>query len=216
MKGRAALLLSWLFAEAGCGGAEGPLVAFLGDSLTSGWRLPASLAYPAILGGRLQEKGRPVRILNAGVSGETAAEGARRVSAVLRRKPDVLVVALGINDGLRGLPVETTEAALRRVIEDARAGGVHVLLLGMRIPAGPDGGDYARRFGEIYPRLAAEYDVPLVPFLLEDVAGRRELNYPDGLHPNGAGHERLAETVRPELERVLDELRNEQATAGRP
>jgi acyl-CoA thioesterase I len=216
MKGRAILLLSWLSAEAGCVGAKGPLVAFLGDSLTSGWRLPPSEAYPAILGRLLQEQGRPVRILNAGVSGETAAQGARRLPGVLRRKPDVLVVALGINDALRGLPVETTESALRGIVEDARAAGVRVLLVGARISSRARGEDYARRFADIYPRLSAELQVPLVPFLLEGVAGRRELNYPDGLHPTAAGHERLAETVRPELERVLDEVRNGKETARRP
>jgi acyl-CoA thioesterase-1 len=216
MKGRAVLLLSWLVAEAGCTGSEGPLVAFLGDSLTSGWRLSTSEAYPAILGRLLREKGRPVRVLNAGVSGETATEGARRLSDVLGRKPDVLVVALGINDGLRGLPLEATESALRRILEEARAAGALVLLVGMRVPPGLHGEDYARRFGDIYPRIAAEHKVPLVPFLLEGVAGRRELNYPDGLHPNAAGHARLAETVRPHLELLLAEVRNPRATESRP
>jgi len=205
MKGRAALVLSWLFAEAGCAG-KGPLVAFLGDSLTSGWELPAAQAYPAVLGRILREKNRPVRILNAGVSAETATKGARRLPAVLRQEPDVLVVALGINDGLRGLPLHDTEAALRGIVESARAAGVRVLLVGMRIPPGPHGEAYARRFGEIYPRLAAEYRVPLVPFLLDGVAGRADLNYSDGLHPNAGGHARLAENVRPHLELLLAEV----------
>lgn len=205
MKGREALVLWWVLAEAACAG-RGPLVAFLGDSLTSGWKLPAAQAYPAVLGRVLGEKHRPVRILNAGVSGETAGQGGRRLPAVLRRKPDVLVVALGINDGLHGLPLEATESALRQIVESARAAGVRVLLAGMRIPSGKHGEEYARRFGEIYPRLAAEHKVPLVPFLLEGVAGRRELNYPDGLHPNAAGHARLAENVRPHLEVLLAEV----------
>ena len=192
-------------AGAGCDG-RGPLVAFLGDSLTSGWKLPSSQAYPAVLGGVLREKGRPVRILNAGVSGETAAQGAMRLPAVLRRRPDVLVVALGINDAVRGLPLDATESALRGIVEGARAAGLHVLLAGLRIPAGRHGEEYARRFGEIYPRLAAEYRVPLVPFLLEGVAGRPELNYRDGLHPNAAGHARCAENVRPHLEQILAEV----------
>lgn len=209
MRGRAALVLSWLFAEAGCGG-EGPLVAFLGDSLTSGWKLPASEAYPAVLGRRLRERNRPVRVQNAGVSGETAAEGARRLPAVLGPRPDVLVVALGINDGLRGLPTEATESALRQIVERARAAGARVLLVGMRIPSGAHGEDYARRFGALYPRLAAEYKVPLVPFLLEGVAGHAELNFTGGLHPNAAGHERLAENVRPHLELLLAEVKTPQ------
>ncbi len=206
MRGRLVLVMSWLLAEAGCGGGRGPLVAFLGDSLTSGWRLSAEEAYPAILRRTLAEKGRPVRVLNAGVSGETAAEGARRLPKVLALKPDVLVVALGINDGLRGLPLEMTESALRGIVRDAQAAGALVLLAGMRIPARPGAEEYARRFGEIYPRLAAEYKVPLVPFLLEQTAGHAELNYPDGLHPNDAGHRRLAETVRPHLELLLAQV----------
>jgi acyl-CoA thioesterase-1 len=206
MRARAALVLSWLLADAACGGQRGPLVAFLGDSLTSGWRLSAEEAYPAVLRRTFAGKGRPVRVLNAGVSGETAAQGARRLPGVLARRPDVLVVALGINDGLRGLPTEATEAALRGIVKDAQAAGALVLLVGMRIPSGPGGEEYARRFGEIYPRLAAEHNVPLVPFLLEQTAGHTELNYPDGLHPNAAGHQRLAETVRPHLELLLAQV----------
>jgi acyl-CoA thioesterase-1 len=206
MKGRAVLVLSWLLGASGCTEGPGPLVAFLGDSLTSGWRLPEEEAYPALVGRLLAEKGRPIRVLNAGVSGETAAEGARRLPAILEKDPSVLVVALGINDGLRGLPLDAMEAALRRIVEEARGAGVRVLLAGMEIGAERNGEDYARRFGDVYPRLAAEYKVPLVPFLLQDVAGRRELNHRDGLHPNAAGHRRIAETVTPHLELVLAEV----------
>jgi acyl-CoA thioesterase-1 len=205
MRGRSVLVLSWLLAEAGCGG-RGPLVAFLGDSLTSGWRLSAEEAYPAILRRSLAEKGRPLRVLNAGVSGETAAGGAQRLPGILTRKPDVLVIALGINDGLRGLPVEATESALRGIVREAQAAGALVLLVGMRIPPRAGGEEYARRFGEIYPRLAAEHKVPLVPFLLEQTAGHVELNFPDGLHPNATGQRCLAETVRPHLELLLAQV----------
>ena len=198
-------MLSFLVAEAGCEGKR-PLVAFLGDSLTSGWQLPATQAYPAVLGRLLEERKRPVRILNAGVSAETAAQAARRLPDVLRQRPDVLVVALGINDGIRGLPLDDMERALREIVEGARAAGARVLLVGMRIAAQTHGEEYAQRFGEVYSRLAAEYRVPLVPFLLEGVAGRRELNFPDLLHPNAAGQVRVAENVRPELEVLLAEL----------
>jgi acyl-CoA thioesterase-1 len=186
---------------AGCGG-RGPLVAFLGDSLTSGWRLPESEAWPARLGEDLRRRGHAVRVLNAGVSGETAAEGLARLDGVLGRRPDVLVVALGINDGLRGLPVADTEAALRAILDRARAAGVPVLLVGMRIA--PDD-ERARRFNDLYPRLAAELRLPWVPDLRAPVVGRPELLFPDGLHPNAAGHERLAEAVRPVLEQLLAE-----------
>lgn len=206
MKGRAALALSWLLAEPACVG-RGPLVAFLGDSLTSGWKIPASQAYPALLQRALRERDRRVRVLNAGVSGETAVEGARRLPDVLRRRPDVLVVALGMNDGLRGLPLDAAESALREIVESAQAAGVRVLLAGLRIPPGKYGEDYARRFGEIYPRLAAEYKVALVPFLLDGVAGHPELNHRDGIHPNAAGHARLALNVLPHLELLLAEVK---------
>jgi acyl-CoA thioesterase-1 len=178
-------------------------VAFLGDSLTSGWRLSEDEAYPAILGRTLAEHGRPVRVLNAGVSGDTTAQGLARLPAVLAHEPDVLVVALGVNDGDRGRPLEDTEAALRRILEESRAAGAALLLVGVRIPEDALGAEYARCFEEMYARLAAEYKVALVPDLLAGVAGHAELLFRDGLHPNAAGHLRLAETLRPHLELVL-------------
>lgn len=184
---------------------RGPLVAFLGDSLTSGFKLPESQAYPAHVQRALRAKGRNVRVLNAGVSGDTVAQGLKRLPAVLRRKPDVLVVALGINDGLRGLPPEVTEDGLRQILARAQGAQVRVLLAGLRIPA-RHGEEHARRFGEIYPRLAAEFRVPLVPYLLEGVAGQPALNYHDGLHPTAEGQKRVAENVRPPLELLLAEV----------
>ena len=189
-----------------CHGGKGPLVAFLGDSLTSGWRLNEEETWPSLLGRALAADGRPIRVLNAGVSGETAAEGLARLPAVLAHEPDVLVVALGINDGLRGLSPENAESALRRILEDGRAAGARLLLVGTRIPAERHGVDYARRFEEIYTRLAAELKVDLVPDLLAGVSGHPELLFPDALHPNPAGHARLAETVRPHLALVLATL----------
>jgi acyl-CoA thioesterase I len=187
---------------------RGPLVAFLGDSLTSGWKLPESQAYPALVQRALRAKGREVRVLNAGVSGDTAAQGLKRLPAVLRRKPDVLVVALGINDGLRGMPPEVTEAGLRQILVRAQAAHVRVLLAGLRISAS-HGDEHARRFGEIYPRLAAELRVPLVPFLLEGVAGQPALNYRDGLHPTAEGQTLLARNVLASIELLLAEVEAE-------
>jgi acyl-CoA thioesterase-1 len=186
-----------------CHAGEGPLVAFLGDSLTSGWRIREEEAWPALLRETLAAEGRPIRVLNAGVSGETAAEGLARLPGVLAQEPDVLVVALGINDGLRGHSLEGAEAALRQILEDGRAAGVELLLVGVRIPPERHGADYARRFAEIHPRLAAEMKVDLVPDLLDGVAGHTELLFPDELHPTAGAHVRLAQTVRPHLEMVL-------------
>jgi acyl-CoA thioesterase-1 len=189
-----------------CHTGEGPLVAFLGDSLTSGWKLREDEAWPALLGRTLAGQGRPIRVLNAGVSGETAAEGLARLRDVLARKPDVLVVALGINDGMNGRSLDKAETALRRILEDGHTSGACLLLVGTRIPKERYGAEYALRFEEMYIRLAAEEKVAFVPDLLAGVAGQEELLFGDRLHPNAAGHLRLAETVRPHLELVLAEV----------
>jgi acyl-CoA thioesterase-1 len=189
----------------GCTSGDGPLVAFLGDSLTSGWRLREVEAYPALVGRALRERGRPIRVVNAGRSGDTALQGLARLPAVLKLKPDVVVVALGINDALRGMSLTDTEAALERIIADSRASGARVLLVGFRLP--PEVGEAHPRAGlELYPRLAAARRIPLVIDLLAGVQGRRELLFPDLLHPNTAGHMHLAENVRPQLELLLAEL----------
>ena len=185
---------------------DDPLVAFLGDSLTSGWRLSEDEAWPARLGRRLAERGRPIRVLNAGVSGETAAEALVRLPDVLAQEPDVLVVALGINDALRGQSLEEAEAALRRILAEGRASGARPLLVGARISPEPHGAEYALRFEQMYARLAAENKIPLVPDLLARVVEHPELLFPDHLHPNAAGHLQLAETVCHELEMVLAQV----------
>ena len=198
----AVIVASWPACHLG----EGPLVAFLGDSLTSGWRLSEEEAWPALVGRTLAERGRPVRVLNAGVSGEKAVEGLARLPDILAQRPDVLVIALGINDALHGQSLEDTEAALRKVLERGRASDCRLLLVGFRIPDEPHGPEYARRFREIYARLAAEHKVALVPDLLAGVAGHEELLFRDRLHPNAAGHVRLAETLRPHIELVLAQV----------
>jgi acyl-CoA thioesterase-1 len=142
--------------------------------------------------------------LNAGVSGDTTAGGLSRLPWLLKQKPDVLVVGLGANDGLRGQPVEEIEKNLREIIRRGRQAGARVLLLGMKIPPNY-GGDYASRFEAIYPRIAKDLDVPLVPFLLEGVGGISELNLGDGLHPNARGQVKVAANVEPYLVGVLEE-----------
>jgi acyl-CoA thioesterase I len=182
--------------------ASGPLVVFLGDSLTSGWNIDEGEAYPALVEGMLRDDGYAVRVQNAGVSGDTAAGGSRRLAWVLRQKPDVVVVALGGNDGLRGLELAPMEASLREILTGVRASGAKALLVGMKIPPNM-GADYARRFEEIYTRLAREHGVPLVPFLLEGVAGRPDLLFPDGIHPKPEGHRIMATTVRPYVQDLV-------------
>ena len=186
-------------------GVERPVVVFLGDSLTAGLGLPEDRTYPALLEGRLARENTPVRVVNAGVSGDTTAGGLTRLAWLLRQKPSVVVVGLGANDALRGLPLEMTERNLREIIGQARASGAAVLLLGMRIP--PNYGDaYAGAFDKLYSRIARELAVPLVPFLLEGVGGHPELNLADGLHPSERGHEIVATNVYPFLAALLRDL----------
>jgi acyl-CoA thioesterase-1 len=182
--------------------ADAPLVVFLGDSLTAGLGLPVDQAYPAVVAAELARKGRPVRVVNAGVSGDTTAGGLRRAEWVLTQRPDVLVLALGANDGLRGLPLAETERNLRGIVAKARDAGAKVLLCGMLVPTS-HGPDYQRGFGALFPRVAKETGIPLVPFLLEGVAGRPEKNLEDGIHPNAEGQKLLAANVLPLLEPLL-------------
>jgi acyl-CoA thioesterase I len=178
-----------------------PVIVFLGDSLTAGLGLAENQAYPALVEMGLRSAGTPVRVVNAGVSGDTAAGGLSRLGWLLGQHPGVIVVGLGANDGLRGLPLSEIEANLREIVRRSEAAGAKVLLLGMRIP--PNYGPYADDFAALYPRLARELDVPLVPFLLAGVGGVRSLNQADGIHPTAAGQEILAKNVRPFLDQVL-------------
>ncbi len=180
----------------------GPLVIFLGDSLTAGYGLPAEESFPALVVRLLEAEGRSVRIVNAGVSGDTTAGGLRRLDWLLPQKPAVLVVGLGGNDGLRGLSLRETEENLRAIVVRAKASGVRVLLLGMRLPPNY-GPDYTARFERIYLAIARAERVSLVPFLLEGVGGDPTLNLPDGIHPNRIGHERVAGNVFPVLRDLL-------------
>jgi acyl-CoA thioesterase-1 len=179
-----------------------PLVVFLGDSLTAGLGLEEDQAFPAVVEREIRAAGIPIRTVNAGVSGDTSAGGLSRLSWLLGQRPDVVVVGLGANDGIRAVPVEETEKNLREIVRRARAAGARVLLLGMRIPPNY-GPDYAGRFEAMYPRIAKDLQVPLVPFLLEGVGGFRSLNQEDGIHPTAEGQEILAKNVLPYLEKVV-------------
>lgn len=186
--------------------ADAPRVLVLGDSLAAGLHLSIEQAFPAELQRILFERGVPFHLVNAGVSGDTTAGGLARVDWVLRSRPDVVVVELGANDGLRGQPPDAIEQNLRAVVEACRAGGARVLLLGLRMPPSL-GPDYARSFDAVYPRVAEALDVPFVPYFMEGVAGVPEMNLSDGMHPTPEGHRRLAANVAAELERLLGDLR---------
>jgi acyl-CoA thioesterase-1 len=179
-----------------------PLVVFLGDSLTAGLGLDENQAYPALLDRELRQAGVPARVINAGVSGDTTAGGLARLGWLLGQHPALIFVGLGANDGLRGLPLTEVEANLRQIVQRSRTAGARVLLLGMRLP--PNYGPYADQFTTLYPRLAKELDVPLVPFLLDKVGGIRSLNQEDGIHPTAEGQEIVAKNVLPYLEKTLE------------
>lgn len=182
---------------------DAPLVVFLGDSLTAGLGLDEDQAYPFLVGAELERRGAPIRVINAGISGDTSAGGLERLDWLLAQEPDVVVVALGANDGLRGLSVPALERNLRRIVERSLAADARVLLAGMRMPPNY-GAEYTGRFEAVYPKLADELDVPLLPFLLEGVGARPELNLPDGLHPNAEGQRAIARLVADALEPLVE------------
>ncbi|MDQ3440488.1 MAG: arylesterase [Planctomycetota bacterium] len=184
-----------------------PRIIFLGDSLTAGLGLNVEQSFPSLIQERLKTAGLPYEVVNAGVSGDTSAGALRRLDwAMADGSPRVLVVALGGNDGLRGLPPEQLEQNLAAIIERGQKRGLIVILAGMEAP--PNfGADYTARFRNVYPTLAKRYDVRLIPFLLDGVAGDRALNQPDGIHPNPRGARLVADLVWRALEPALAEAR---------
>jgi acyl-CoA thioesterase-1 len=179
--------------------AEALRIVALGDSLTSGHGLGRSHAYPAVLEASLREAGLPFAVVNHGVSGDTTTGGVRRLEAALAEKPQILIVALGANDGLRGVPVATVKRNLELIIETAQARGVSVLLCGMdALPL--YGWQYTMDFHNIYPELAKKYGVPLVPFMLTGVLANQAMLLPDMVHPNVAGAKAIAGNIWPYLQ----------------
>jgi acyl-CoA thioesterase-1 len=186
--------------------AEPRTVVFFGDSLTAGYGLddPADEAYPALIQKKITAAHLPWRVVNAGLSGETSSGGLRRVEWILRQPVDAFVLALGANDGLRGIEPRISRANLQRIIDRVRAKNpsAKIVLAGMQMPPSL-GPDYTREFAAMYPELAKQNHTALVPFLLEGVAGRVELNQPDGIHPTAEGHRRVAENVWATLSPLL-------------
>ena len=182
--------------------AASRVIAVLGDSLTAGLGVTPDESYPALLEARLKREGFDYRVVNAGVSGDTSSGGLRRLDWVLRTQPEIVVVALGANDGLRGQPVALLRDNLVAIVQKARAAGARVLLAGMRVPPNY-GADYSRDFAAVFPEVARRTSVPLVPFLLEGVAAEVRLNQGDGIHPNAEGQRRIAEHVWPHLRALL-------------
>lgn len=186
---------------------DAPRIIVLGDSLTAGLGLPVEESFPSLLQQRLDERGQRFLVVNAGVSGDTSAGGLRRLDyALADGQPRVLIVALGGNDGLRGLAPEQLEQNLTAIIERALERGLRVILAGMEAP--PNfGADYTMRFRQVYPTLARQYQLRLVPFLLDGVAGDPALNQADGIHPNARGAAKVADLVWGALEPELAAMR---------
>ena len=175
------------------------IVAF-GDSLTSGHGLASpDQAYPAVLDRMLRASGLSFTVVNHGVSGDTTADAVGRLDAALQANPSIVIVALGANDGLRGVPVSRVRANLETIIEAAQGRGAAVLLCGMEaLPL--NGWEYTVEFHRLFPALAAKYQVPLVPFLLTGVVGNQDMLLPDFIHPNAAGATQIARTIWPYLQ----------------
>jgi len=195
---------------------SGPVVVFLGTSLTAGLGLlRAEDTYVARVGELADSAGLPIRVVNAGVSGETSAGGLRRLDWVLRQPLDILCVELGANDGLRGQDPAATKANLLAIVEEARTRypDVRVLIEGMEAP--PNLGEaYTQRFRDVFPEVARATDAALVPFLLQDVAGIPTLNQSDGIHPTPEGHDIMAHNVWPVLEPLVASWYGERKAAA--
>jgi acyl-CoA thioesterase-1 len=186
--------------------AAAPLrLVALGDSLTAGFGLPPQTGFPPVLQRRLAEKGLPVAIADAGVSGDTAEDGLRRLDWSVPKDTQGVILELGANDALRGLDPKHCEEALAEIVTRLQARGAAVLLCGMYAPRNL-GADYVGAFDPIYPRLAAKYGLMLYPFFLEGVAGDAKLTLQDGLHPNGEGVKLIVDKILPTVEAFIAKL----------
>jgi acyl-CoA thioesterase-1 len=182
--------------------SQATTILFLGDSLTEGYQLAKEDAFPALIEGELKKKHAQLKVINGGVSGATTASGLKRLNWYLKTMPDILVLALGANDGLRGLDLKESEKNLAAVIEKSQQQKIKVLLVGMKMPVNY-GEPYRSNFEKLFPSLAKKYHIPLVPFLLEGVAGKTDLNIADGIHPNPKGHKVMSKTLLKALDPLL-------------
>ena len=186
-------------------GQDKKTIVFFGNSLTAGLGVSPEKAFPAIIQQRINEAGYDYHVVNAGLSGETTAGGVNRVDWILKNNDvNIFVLELGANDGLRGLNIEQTKKNLQKIIEKVRSEepGVKIVLAGMQVP--PNMGDaYTNEFKNIFPDIAEQYNVKLIRFLLEGVAGNKQLNQADGIHPNAEGYKKVAENVWEVLKPML-------------
>lgn len=177
-------------------------LVIIGDSLTEGYGVSREKAFPALLETKLNESGQKWKVVNAGISGSTSASGMSRLKWQLKSKPDFILIALGANDGLRGTTPESTKKNLSDMIAASQKEKITVILAGMQMPPNY-GKSFTQKFAQIFPDLAAQYKVHLIPFLLEKVAGDPTMNLSDGIHPNEKGHQTIADTFYKSLSGVL-------------
>jgi len=182
--------------------ASEPVIVVLGDSLAAGLGLPQEQSFPAQLERALRAKGHNVKIANAGVSGDTAANGLERLDWAVSPEADAVIVELGANDALQGMPPEATRQALEEIIKRLQAKNLPILLAGMEAPRNL-GQDYVEDFKEVYLDLTSRYDVVFYPFFLEGIATNTSLFQPDGLHPNAQGVAKIVEGMLPKVEELL-------------
>ena len=200
----------FLFVPTTLAGGSSPVILAFGDSLTAGFGVPDAQSYPARLQKIIIENGYPHQVVNGGVSGDTTAGGVRRIKWLMKHNPEIVILELGANDGLRGLSLKEMESNLEQIIVICKEGGAKVLLTGMKVPPNY-GEEYTVEFEKIYIRLAEKHKLSLVPFLLEGVAGRREYTQPDGIHPLGSGYEIVVQTIWKYLKPLMDASSKTQA-----
>ncbi len=204
----AAALLCAVMPRADAAEVHKPVIVAFGDSLTAGLGLPESESFPAKLEAALKARGKEASVVNAGVSGDTSAAALKRLDWALADGADAIIVELGGNDALQGIPPEGTKANLAKIIERAKGRGLPVLLAGMEAPRNM-GKDYTDAFHAIYPALAAQYGVLLYPFFLDGVALNDSLMQADGIHPNAKGVETIVERIAPKVEELLAEIKTD-------
>lgn len=180
-------------------------IVALGDSLTAGYGVELEDSYPSLLQRKLEADGYAVRVVNAGVSGETSSGTLSRLDWILSQKPDIVILVIGANDGLRGIDTGLVEANIDGILQRLEQSGVVTVLGGMKMVRNL-GDEYTEKFDSIYPRLAGKHQVIFMPFFLEEVAATAELNNNDGIHPNERGYEIITENIYPFVIRALENL----------